>query len=204
MLEKIGTTLKNATLIITAFTALPACERLTDPDDEDADLSGSVSYNYQVVAPDLSVSNGQVSISGEYKVVDGVIQGNAVAIGIGPRDIVAQHDKGATSNYFYLTLSDIVTGEYRASTDCNPQQQLCAFIEIGIDIPNEGDAADDFLPMLSGYVYITSVADGRLQGTFTGGAGAENGDLPHYTLNDGKFDVPVIDPRKVPGLKGSM
>lgn len=203
MLDRFGRTLRNTALIITALTALPACEKLTDPDD-DADLSGSVSFIYSGAAPD-STSTSQVSISGTYKVVNGVIQGNAVAIGIGPQDIVAEHDKGTTSDYFYLTLSDTVTGEYRVHTNCDPSQQLCAFIEVGLDIPNDNnDAADDFLPMQNGWVFVNSVADGRLQGTFTGFVAPLIGGPPYLDLNEGKFDVPIIDPRKVPGLKGSL
>lgn len=204
MFRELRATLGYATLIIATLTALPACGLLTDPDDEEADLSGSVSFDYDKVAHDHSISNGHVSISGEFKVVNGVVQGNATAIAIGPQDILAEHDKGTTTDYFYLTLSDTVFGQYYADPNCNPQERLCAYIEIGFDVPNDDDSFDHYLPMNGGYVFVTSTANGRIQGTFTGGVGPASGGLPIYTINNGKFDVPIVDPRKVPGLKSIM
>jgi hypothetical protein len=192
-------TTRRLMILATFCSLLLACDKdsLTEPDDNE--LSGEISFDYSG-----SGYNGRVNIVGEFELnAGGNIQGNVVAIGVGPQSFFGEHDKGARYDWIAALFSAATAGSYTANESCDPGQNLCAFIEFGIDLPNDDDDGEDWFVMNSGEVKLTSVAGERLKGTFSGTAEREDGTAT-ITITNGKFDVPIVDPDLLPGLKNLL
>lgn len=200
-------TLLGIAFLATACTAFLACDSDSTDPGKIGDLTGSLKFTYAGEG-----LNGTFDAKGTFS--PGTPNATSVAFAIASNEdgqnvhgIFASAIKQSQGVFddVWLLLSEQSVGTYQAGTDCVnvPGSVLCALVAVEFNVPLEGDdEGDDVFYLISGEVKVTSVSGKRLKGTFSGIGASDWGEGPgRLTISNGSFDVPILDPSDIPGLK---
>jgi hypothetical protein len=204
------TTIRRLAFLTTTCGFLLACDSgsSTGPDDQPGDLSGSIKFSYTGAG-----LNGTFDASGKVDFKNGLPTGNGIAFGLayeeGQDKIHSFFGSALKQNKSYADemhalLSEQEVGTYTIGIDCVPVQGTvrCAYVDMEIDVPLNSDDDGAHFILISGELKVTSVSDKRLKGTFSGiGASDWGYGDEKLTISNGSFDVPIVPPSMIPGLK---
>jgi hypothetical protein len=117
--------------------------------------------------------------------------GETIVAGSRPRS-------GGLIDLVLLRLTRTTAGSETIDANCNIDGSVpCNGMILYLNFNGTGDTGDFFCGLISGTIVVTSVSDGRAQGTFSGtgecSAGV-GGAISAFTVSNGTFDVALVAP----------
>jgi hypothetical protein len=185
--------------VLFAVTFAAACSDKDPAGPEASFPSGSVSFSYSLD----EVSAGTFSASGalRQRSANEIDHATFAAAALSGRELGVMAFKAGANNrgdMFILAASN-VTGPrtIQINDEClDGTNSACAGVVLltNTSLANGDDEYDHMCFLASGSITISSIANKRAQGTFSGeGVCLNSEDVIEFTVSGGTFDAPVID-----------